>query len=298
MRSILSVLLFFGSLAGLSVLVGCQAKAKPATTNAAPKQDINLIGDLDVDPNYDPAIGIASAFDPAKPFANSVGMKLVRVRSGRFKIGSPVAEPGRQDDETQHDVTITKAFHIGVHEVTHKEWEAVMQSRPWHSQDNVATGDNYPATYITWDDARLFCQVLSRRENRTYRLPTEAEWEYATRAGSTGAFSFKGGALRDYAWYDGSVSSEQPSVVGSKQANAWGLHDVHGNVAEWCSDWYANYPRGAKVSPTGPTSGEYRVTRGGSWQSMERFCRTAYRAGLGPKARMSTVGFRVVLEHK
>lgn len=282
-------------IACLGLLSACEPKAKPVAPQ--PKQEINLIGDLAIDVNYDPSQSSTNQFDPSRDFANSVGIQLVPIKAGRFSMGSPVDERGRQDDEPQHSITISKSFHMSAHEVTQKQWQAVMQSRPWHMKNQIGKGDDYPATYITWADAKLFCTVLSRRESRTYRLPTEAEWEYACRAGTTGAFHADPDEIGNYTCFDGNANSNFPSEVGDKLPNAWGLFDMHGNVSEWCNDWYAPYKLSDRVSPRGPATGEYRVTRGGSWESMIRFCRSAYRAGLGPDARMSTVGFRIVLEH-
>ncbi len=290
MRKAFVILILTGC---VGLLAGCQPKAKPVATQ--PKQEINLIGDLALDPTYDPARSGAGRFVSDREFTNSVGMQMAAVRAGAFRMGSPVDEDGRQDDETQRTVRIEKSFHISVHEVTQKQWKAVMQSQPWHGKPQVAVGDRYPATYITWAEADLFCKVLSRRENRTYRLPTEAEWEYACRAGTTGPYHFDADDLKGHACFEGNADANHPNEVGARRANAWGLHDMHGNVFEWCGDWYGPYDSKATLSPRGLSNGEYRVTRGGSWESMARFCRSAYRAGLGPDARMPTVGFRIVL---
>ena len=137
------------------------------------------------------------------PIENSIGMVLVPIPAGEFVMGSPETEPGRQDDEVQHQVTLTKPFLLGVHEVTQGQWQAVMDTTPWKGENYAKEGDDYPATYVSWNDAVEFCRKLSEKEGLEYRLPTEAEWEYACRAGTTTAYSFGDDAseLGEYAWY-------------------------------------------------------------------------------------------------
>jgi formylglycine-generating enzyme required for sulfatase activity len=223
---------------------------------------------------------------------SGVTMRLKLIPAGPFTMGSPTSESGRGNDETQHSVTISQPFYMGVYEVTQAQWQAVMGSNPSHF-----TGDlNRPVEQVSWNDCQAFCQKVSAKTGKTVRLPTEAEWEYACRAGSTGRYSFgdSDSALGNYAWYyDNSGNTTHP--VGQKQPNAWGLYDMHGNVWEWCQDWYGPYSSGSVTDPSGPGSGEYRVLRGGSWYYIPPFCRAAVRRRLTPDNRWNNSGVRVVV---
>lgn len=235
-------------------------------------------------------LNIADLPEPGETITNSIGMKLAYIPPGRFLRGTPWEQPGRQYDERPHAVRITKPFRIGVTEVTQAQWEAVMGA----NRSNFK-GANLPVEKISWREAVEFCERLSRKEGRTYRLPTEAEWEYACRAGATGPFAGTG-RLDDMAWYDAN-SNGATRPVGTKQPNAWGLYDMHGNVAEWCSDIYdADYPKAEAVDPTGPSEGTFRVIRGGSWAHFPLACRSAARNSAPPSYQLRETGFRVVLE--
>jgi len=258
-------------------------------------------------------VGVSSllADEPAKPaevqvtkektIENSIGIEFVPIPAGTFTMGSPAAEKDRDDDETQHQVTLTKSFYMGRTEVTQGQWKKVMGTEPWKGQDYVQEGDDYPAVYISWDDAVEFCKKLSAMENRVYRLPTEAEWEYACRGGTKTAFSFGDDEadLSKYAWFDGNayyVDEKYAHQVGQKLPNAFGLYDMHGNVCEWCSDWYSEYPSGPLTDPQGPNTGSSRVLRGGSWYVGPGFVRCADRCFNSPGRRNSYYGFRLLLE--
>ncbi|HVN78301.1 MAG TPA: formylglycine-generating enzyme family protein [Terriglobia bacterium] len=221
---------------------------------------------------------------------NSVGLKLVLIPAGSFIMGSEPDEKGRQEEEIQHAVNITRPFRIGITEVTQKQWDTVMQvNRSQHR------GDAFPVEKVSWSSAVEFCKRLSAREGKTYRLPTEAEWEYACRAGDKGAF---GGAaqMNDVGWDEGNSDGET-HVVASKRPNAWGLFDLHGNVAEWCADYYSpEYPDHGDVDPTGPAEGKARVVRGGSYAYFAASCRCAARSSLPEAYQVSYTGFRVVME--
>ncbi len=222
-----------------------------------------------------------------------VTMELVLIESGEFLMGSPSSEAKRDDDEgPQHRVRISKPFYMGKHEVTQAQWRAVMGSNPSHFK-----GDSRPVESVSWNEIQEFCRKLSARTGRTIRLPTEAEWEYSCRAGTTSSYSFgdSSGGLGDHAWYTGN-SGKQTHSVGAKQPNGWGLHDMHGNVWEWCGDWYGEdyYASSPGTNPTGPGSGKYRVLRGGSWYLDARNCRCAYRLRVRPDLRYNDYGFRVV----
>jgi formylglycine-generating enzyme required for sulfatase activity len=238
-----------------------------------------------------------------KEITNSIGMKLVLVPKGTFMMGSPESEEGRQKDETQHEVTISKDYYLGVYEVTQAQYEKVMGKNP--SSFPVAKVGNenadLPVENVSWDDAVEFCKKLSdlpeeKKAGREYRLPTEAEWEYACRAGSKTAYAFddEEGLLPEYGWFSRN-SSRRTHTVGLLEPNAWGLYDMHGNVWEWCSDRYGDYPKGAVSDPSGPKEGSYRVFRGGGWSLGAAFCRSACRDGLAPSIRINVIGFRVAL---
>ena len=224
-----------------------------------------------------------------------VKMDFVRIPAGQFFMGSPPDEPGREVDEgVMHRVWINKPFYIGKFEVTQGQYEAVMGQKPSHFD-----GGDLPVESVSWYDAVGFCEGLGRKDGRRYRLPTEAEWEYACRAGSSLTFSFGSSdeQLSEYGWHVDS-SQEKSHVVGLKKPNAFGLCDMHGNVWEWCRDWYGKdyYGRGPAVDPQGPATGEHRVLRGGSWQGGAVLCRSALRGWGPPTSIGGHVGFRVVLE--
>ena len=242
---------------------------------------------------------------------NTIGMKLNLIPAGTFMMGSPDTEEHREDDEFQHKVTISKAFYMQTTEVTQGKWTAVMGTGPWRGKQftkNKGTANN-AATYISWDDAVAYCKKLSEKEGKTYRLPTEAEWEYACRAGTQTSWSFgnKEKELGDYAWYRENsydIGETYAHQVGLKKPNAFGLFDMHGNVSEWCSDYYEPdyYKQSPEKDPTGHESGlpltAPRVLRGGSFYDSTSFTRSASRAGglTVDGARSWQFGFRVVRE--
>jgi len=228
--------------------------------------------------------------EPGSVIVNSIGMKLAYIPADEFEMGSPLDEQGRQEDEFLHRVKLTKPFFIGVTEVTQSQWEAVMG----YNRSNFR-GEDLPVEKVSWRDAAAFCEKLSEKEGKRYRLPTEAEWEYACRAGARGAFGGIGN-IDDMGWYEAN-SEKRTHPVATKQANAWGLYDMHGNVSEWCSDIYgADYPVVAVVDPAGPTEGTYRVIRGGAWSTFGRGCRCAARNSAPVSYQLKQTGFRVVME--
>jgi formylglycine-generating enzyme required for sulfatase activity len=221
---------------------------------------------------------------------NSLGMRLVRVPAGSFSMGSLPGTPMRQDEELSHRVVLTRSFRIASTEVTQRQWLAIMPSR--HSPP---PGDDLPVASVSWKEAQEFCLELSRKEGKTYRLPTEAEWEYVCRAGQ-GDPPADRTDLEVVAWYaDNSDGKTHP--VGQKSENPWGLHDLLGNVAEWTLDVYGPYPRlDPSTDPTGPPSGHARVVRGGAWRSFPPALRCAARTGTPESYQLSHVGLRVVQE--
>ena len=240
----------------------------------------------------------------AKSITNSIGMSLVLIRAGTFMMGSPTNEADRDAREVQHRVTLTKDFYLGTTEVTQGQWESVMGTTPWKGVQYVKEGSKYPATYVHWEDAVEFCKRLSAKEGKSYRLPTEAEWEYACRGGKTSAYGFgdSGRDLSEYGWWgglvgEGNAQSEQYAhEVGLKRANAFGLFDMHGNAWEWCSDWHGEYPLGNVTDPQGPSGGTDRLARGGSWSAYVWYCRAALRRYSGPFHKDGEMGFRVALD--
>jgi formylglycine-generating enzyme required for sulfatase activity len=225
---------------------------------------------------------------PEKTFTNSIGMEFVLIPAGTFMMGS---EDGDSDERPVHQVTISRPFYLGKYEVTQGQWQAIMGKNPSLFQG----GPNYPVEQVWWTDVQAFLQRLNAKEGgEKYRLPTEAEWEYAARAGSTTAYSFGNDAaqLKDYAWFkDNSGAKTQP--VGKLKPNAWGLYDMHGNVMEWVLDWYGPYPATPVTDPQGPPSGTHRMRRGGAWNNAAAICRSANRYS-APGFRDDFLGFRVL----
>ncbi|MEK7795575.1 MAG: SUMF1/EgtB/PvdO family nonheme iron enzyme [Candidatus Hydrogenedentota bacterium] len=211
------------------------------------------------------------------------------IAPGAYLMGSPTNEIGRNDDENQHEAVISKGFWMGRLEVTQAQWIDVLGSNP-----SFFVGENLPVDSVSWEDVQAFLVLLNEREGTKFRLPSEAEWEYACRAGSATAFSFgeSPSQLDGYGWYvDNSARMTHPA--GSKVANAWGLHDVHGNVWEWCQDLAGAYPIGAVTDPIGAESGPHRVGRGGSFGVGAPNCRSADRSASVPTTKGPDLGFRI-----
>jgi formylglycine-generating enzyme required for sulfatase activity len=244
------------------------------------------------------------------PIANSIGMKLALIPAGAFPMGSTDSDPDALSDEKpQHRVRITQPFYLGVTEVTQGQYQAVMSENP----SQFKGSDDLPVEQVSWLDAVRFCNKLSDREGRNpyyridgntvalaggdgYRLPTEAEWEYACRAGTTTRFSFGDDEkeLGRFAWYDAN-SNRRTHPVGERQPNAFGLYDMHGNVWEWCWDGYdsAYYKQSPANDPQGPGLAAYRVYRGGGWSLWPRYARSAHRNGNNPVYRYDYLGLRL-----
>jgi formylglycine-generating enzyme required for sulfatase activity len=230
-------------------------------------------------------------------------MELVKIEPGNFRMGSPASEAERDNDEgPEHQVTIRHGFWMGKYEVTQGQYQAVMGNNP----SSFKGSTNLPVENVSWVDAANFCGKLTEQEraagrvasNQVYRLPAEAEWEYACRAGSTSRFGYGDDPgyikLGQYAWF-GDNAGRQTHPVGGKSPNAWGLYDLHGNVYEWCLDRHGVYPGGSVDDPKGPDSGSFRVIRGGSWNNNARNCRSANRNNNDPTNRNNNLGFRVAL---
>ena len=232
----------------------------------------------------------------SESLSNSIGMEFRLIQPGTFMMGSPTSEAGRGNDEKQHQVTLTRPYYLGIYPVTQEQYERVMGANPSRFK-----GARNPMETVSWEDAQEFIGKLNalsveQSGGRKYRLPTEAEWEYACRAGTKPAYSFGDDpkVLGKYGWFDDN-SGSKTHPVGEKEPNPWGLYDMHGAVWEWCQDWYGDYPAGAVIDPTGPARGSFRVFRGGSWNFLAAFCRSAFRRRYSPSYRFDSLGFRVAL---
>ncbi len=241
--------------------------------------------------------------------SNSIGMTFALIPSGKFKMGSEESEPGRRDHESpQHEVTITQPFYLGILPVTQAQYDRVTNRHPSHFSKHHGGGPDYPVETVSWHDAESFCQKLSlladeEIHGRAYRLPTEAEWEYACRAGTITPFSCGEKLTPKDAHYASAGAfaktggSGKTAPAGSLPANPWGLHDMHGNVQEWVQDWYDEYYYfdSPKDDPQGPAKGNLKVTRGGCWVMFPNDCRSAARRPHAPDSPSNAIGFRIVL---
>ena len=246
----------------------------------------------------------AAQIEPKR--SNSLGMTFVLIPAGSFVMGSPPAEAHRDPSETPHKVILTQPFYMQTGEVTYRQWQAVMGTgffMRWNGPEN------HPITKVSWYDVQDFVKKLNQMGQGVYRLPTEAEWEYAARAGSTTAFSWGDEIDCAKAMYANSrygvgdclqaheaqgLPLNSPANVKSYAPNVWELHDMHGNVWEWVQDWFGPYPAVAVFDPRGPDEGTVRVRRGGSWYGAGYYCRSANRAYAHPASRQITTGFRLV----
>jgi len=262
--------------------------AKPATVTSSQTRTASR-------PMVEPPVPSppAEAAQAGEVITNSIGIKMVLIPAGEFLMGSPDSDEDADTwEKPQHRVKITRPFYLGVYPVTQEEYERVMGKNP-----SDFKGDRQrPVETVSWNDAAEFCRRLSEKEGKTYRLPTEAEWEYACRAGRTTKWCFgdSQSQLADYAWYDDN-SGGTTHPVGEKKPNAWGLYDMHGNVYEWCDDWYDEdyYSASPAADPKGPDSTAYRVLRGGSWDFDPWVTRSADRGWDAPDDRSLYFGFRL-----
>ena len=229
---------------------------------------------------------------------NGVELIMVLIPAGKFLMGSPDDEANREDDEMQHKVTISKPFYMGKFEVTQEQWELLMGNNPSPSEFK---GKKVPVTDITWDECQNFIKNLNKKTKSKFRLPTEAEWEYSCRAGTSTAYSFGDLINPSNANYRDPEKDEdsEPLPVGRyNKSNAFGLCDMHGNVLEWCNDWwdwYENYSDDDFIDPQGPSEGDYRIFRGGSCFENPSELRSAYRGSGVPSDRHGALGFRLAM---
>ncbi len=233
------------------------------------------------------------------------GIEFVWIPAGKFQMGSPAGEYGKGRDETQHEVILTKGFWMSKYEIKKDQWAAVMDTKPWQGKDGIPYAENGPASMMTWVDANLFTRKLNKEQEGPYRLPTEAEWEYACRAGTTTPYSFgvhEGFQLQEHGWFNsntGGVKEHYAHPVGSKKPNPWGLYDIHGNVWEFCSDWYGAYPfpdDGPVTDPKGPETGSSRIIRSGAFDSRDYQLRSAQRYPVYTNRPYASTGIRLVRE--
>jgi formylglycine-generating enzyme required for sulfatase activity len=264
------------------------------------------------------SVAVCGQIPEGNTYTNSLGMEFVRIESGTFSMGYDGAELpkdvtdkswlafGDADERPVHDVTVSRPFYMGVVEVTNEQYEAFdPDHKALRGKLKFSTDDDEAVVFVSWHDAVAFCEWLSKKEGLPYRLPTEAEWEYACRAGTTTLFSMGDALPAEYlqnpgqSWYPDPVrAADSPLVplhVGKTSPNAWGLHDMHGNVEEWCLDWYGPYTSGPQTDPVGLADGDFRVARGGSHSTEPYYLRTANRAATLPEDRTWVIGFRVVI---
>lgn len=240
---------------------------------------------------------------------NSIGMEFVLIPAGTFIMGTPSYDPYRSETEVQHEVTISAPFYMQTTEVTLKQWKTIIGKRLF---GKIKGPDNSPAIKVSWHDCTEFLKRLNAIGQWSYRLPTEAEWEYACRAGSTTVYSYGDDIDCTKAMYSNNsikfgqciahVTSrrlpvDSPAPVKSYNPNDWGLYDLHGNVWEWCQDWFGEYGKKNRVDPVGPESGTKKIRRGGSWFGPKHLCRSANRNYGHPASRYRTTGFRVVVKN-
>lgn len=267
-------------------------------------------------------VGSAAPTPTQSALPDNMGMTFVYLSPGAFRMGSPDSDPNRGQDEKQHSVTLTRGFYLQTTEVTVGQWRRFARETGYRTEAEKSGGchewsgsqwelregsywdrpgypqsEDHPVACVSWNDAGAFIDWLNQKGTAVFRLPTEAEWEYATRAGSHTRYSFGDDALglKDNAWHSGnSPTGARP--VAQRRANRWGLHDMHGNLYEWCQDWYGPYPSAAVSDPIGPATGSERIFRGGSWGSHSWYLRSACRVRRAPSTRYNGVGFRLVRE--
>ena len=231
---------------------------------------------------------------------NGINLEMVLIPAGTFMMGSPESEAERSRDETQHQVTISKPFYLGKYPVTQAQWQHLMETNPSEFNGDLLL----PVENVSWDDTQAFCQKLKEITQAPFGIPTEAQWEYACRACTPTPFNFGSPLNGSQANCDGTYPYgtdtegaylEKSSPVGKYPANAYDLYDMHGNVYEWTYDWYGEYTNASVTDPIGPTTGSYRVIRGGCWDRAAVICRSASRNGAVPSDCIDDLGFRLAL---
>ena len=287
MKRILGIVIVFGLVSAVTLIEGCSNGKDPQEKEEPAVEKVTSVSN-EKDITKEPTKKESSGKEEITDLGKDVKLEMILIPAGKFVMGSPESEKGRSKGETQHEVTFTKAFYMGKYEVTQEQWESVMGNNP-----SIKTkGARLPVTGVTWFDCQEFVKKLNGKTNGGYRLPTEAEWEYACRAGTTTKYSVGDKITPKDANYRDSKIGE-PVAVGSYKPNAFGLYDMHGNVWEWCEDWYADYQAGAVTDPKGPATGERRVLRGGSFNFYVWNTRSSFRFNLSPTSRYLFYGFRL-----
>ena len=249
----------------ITLIEGCSNGKDPQEKEEPAVEKVTSVSN-EKDITKEPTKKESSGKEEITDLGKDVKLEMILIPAGKFVMGSPESEKGRSKDETQHEVTLTKPFYMGKYEVTQEQWEAVMVNNR-----SFYRGPKLPVTSVSWKDCQEFIKKLNAKTNRGYRLPTEAEWEYSCRAGTTTAYS-NGDIITKN---DSNVEGLSTKVVGSYKPNAFGLYDMHGNVWEWCEDWKVDYPKEAVIDPKGPEAGKNRVLRGGSFTGVGMHSRSA-----------------------
>ena len=249
----------------VTLIEGCSNGKDPQEKEEPAVEKVTSVSN-EKDITKEPTKKESSGKEEVTDLGKDVKLEMILIPAGKFVMGSPESEKGRSKDETQHEVSLTKPFYMGKYEVTQEQWEAVMVNNR-----SFYRGPKLPVTSVSWENCQEFIKKLNAKTSGGYRLPTEAEWEYSCRAGTTTAYSYGDSITKN----DSNVEGLSTKVVGSYKPNAFGLYDMHGNVWEWCEDWKVDYPKEAVIDPKGPEAGKNRVLRGGSFTGVGMHSRSA-----------------------
>ena len=249
----------------VTLIEGCSNGKDPQEKEEPAVEKVTSVSN-EKDITKEPTKKESSGKEEITDLGKDVKLEMILIPAGKFVMGSPASEKGHRVNETQHEVTLTKPFYMGKYEVTQEQWDAVMiNNRSFYR------GPKLPVTSVSWENCQEFIKKLNAKTSGGYRLPTEAEWEYSCRAGTTTAYSYGDSITKN----DSNVEGLSTKVVGSYKPNAFGLYDMHGNVWEWCEDWKVDYPKEAVIDPKGPEAGKNRVLRGGSFTGVGLHSRSA-----------------------
>ena len=249
----------------VTLIEGCSNGKDPQEKEEPAVEKVTSVSN-EKDITKEPTKKESSGKEEITDLGKDVKLEMILIPAGKFVMGSPASEKGHRVNETQHEVTLTKPFYMGKHEVTQDQWDAVMVNNR-----SFYRGPKLPVTSVSWENCQEFIKKLNAKTSGGYRLPTEAEWEYSCRAGTTTAYSYGDSITKN----DSNVEGLSTKVVGSYKPNAFGLYDMHGNVWEWCEDWKVDYPKEAVIDPKGPEAGKNRVLRGGSFTGVGMHSRSA-----------------------
>ncbi|RLS56420.1 MAG: formylglycine-generating enzyme family protein [Planctomycetota bacterium] len=249
----------------VTLIEGCSNGKDPQEKEEPAVEKVTSVSN-EKDITKEPTKKESSGKEEITDLGKDVKLEMILIPAGKFVMGSPASEKGHRINETQHEVTITKPFYMGKYEVTQEQWDAVMVNNR-----SFYRGPKLPVTSVSWENCQEFIKKLNAKTSGGYRLPTEAEWEYSCRAGTTTAYSYGDSITKN----DSNVEGLSTKVVGSYKPNAFGLYDMHGNVWEWCEDWKVDYPKEAVIDPKGPEAGKNRVLRGGSFTGVGMHSRSA-----------------------